>query len=103
MTIYVTCFGKHVTHPILFIWRSIKHTYFTHPMLLIWKFIKTTGNGIYRFTIFTHDKGIVAVQSLQVLYLSVVPKIFCESPNLKNRMSELCMFLKIWSHYCVIL
>ena len=44
------------------------------------------------------DKGILVVQSLQVLYLSIVRKIFCESPNLKKLDVLIMQFLKIRSH-----
>ena len=45
-----------------------------------------------RFETFRSDKRIVALQSLQVSYLSIIHKIFYETLKLKNSMCELCMF-----------
>ena len=53
---------------------------------------------VYRFETFRDDKGIVVLQSLKVLHLSIIPTRFYESPKLKNGMCELCMFTQIQSH-----
>ena len=51
---------------------------------------------VYNFEIFRYDKGIVVLQFLKVLYRSVIPKRFCDSPKLKHlmMMHELSTFCK---------
>ena len=55
---------------------------------------------VHRVEFFREDRKMVVLQSLKVSHLSNICNGFYESPNLRNWMCELCiyMFLQIWSH-----
>ena len=58
---------------------------------------KTSGSKI----LWT-NRGIVALQSLQVSCLSDMHSRFYDSSKLKKWICELCTFLQIRSHMCII-